>query len=127
MAKKDDELNVETKPKKEKSKKEEKSGSEDGAASKIVSALIVIVIVLIWLGVFIVLVKADVGGFGSNVLAPVLQDVPVINKILPEGSASDRTDDYDYTLDEAIDKIKELEMELDSQSSTNGVDKILVE
>lgn len=127
MAKKDDELNVETKPKKEKSKKEEKSGSEDGAASKIVSALIVIVIVLIWLGVFIVLVKADVGGFGSNVLAPVLQDVPVINKILPEGSASDRTDDYDYTLDEAIDKIKELEMELDSQSSTNGVDSSYIE
>lgn len=125
MAKKDDELNVEnkeTKLRREKSKKDEKSSSEDGAVSKIVSALIVIVIVLIWLGVFIVLVKADVGGFGSNVLAPVLQDVPVINKILPEGSASDRTDDYDYTLDEAIDRIKELEMELDSQSSTNGVD-----
>lgn len=130
MAKKDDELNVEQeekkekKPKKEKSKKEgkeEKSDNEEGAAGKIVSALIVIVIVLIWLGVFIVLVKADVGGFGSKVLAPVLQDVPVINKILPEGS-TDQSNDYDYTLDEAIDRIKELEMELDSQSSTNGVD-----
>lgn len=128
MAKKDDELNVEkkgTKPKKEKSQregKEEKDSSEEGAGSKIVSALIVIVIVLIWLGVFIVLVKADVGGFGSNVLAPVLQDVPVINKILPEGSASEQSNDYDYTLEEAIDRIKELEMELDSQSSSSGVD-----
>lgn len=127
MAKKDDELNVEQeekkekKPKQEKSKKEEKNNNEEGAASKIVSALIVIVIVLIWLGVFIVLVKADIGGFGSKVLAPVLQDVPVVNKILPEGSNS-QSDDYDYTLDEAIDRIKELEMELDSQSSTNGVD-----
>lgn len=128
MAKKDDELNVEKeekKPKKEKSKNEdleEKRSGEDGAVSKIVSALIVIVIVLIWLGVFIVLIKADVGGFGSNVLAPVLRDVPVINKILPEGSASETSGNYDYTLDEAIDRIKELEMELDSQSSISGVD-----
>ncbi len=123
MAKKDDELNVEREEKKSRrDNREEKNGSEEGAASKVVSALIVIVIVLIWLGVFIVLVKADVGGFGSNVLAPVLQDVPVINKILPEGSASNTSNDYDYTLEEAIDRIKELEMELDSQSSTSGVD-----
>ena len=27
--------------------------------------------------------KMDVGGFGSNVLTPILKDVPVINKILP--------------------------------------------
>ena len=128
MAKKDDELSVEKDEKKAKKQKnqgesrEGKNSSEEGAASKIISALIVIVIVLIWLGVFIVLVKADVGGFGSNVLAPVVQDVPVINKILPEGSVSNASGDYDYTLEEAIDRIKELEMELDSQSSTSGVD-----
>lgn len=123
MAKKDDELSVEKEEKKvrKENSQKERNSSDESAGSKIVSALIVIVIVLIWLGVFIVLVKADVGGFGSNVLAPVLQDVPVINKILPEGSASS-SGDYDYTLEEAIDRIKELEMELDSQSSTSGVD-----
>ena len=30
------------------------------------------------------LIKLDVGGFGSGVLAPAFKDVPVINKILPE-------------------------------------------
>lgn len=120
MAKKDDELDEE---KKTPEKKEKKPKEEESSASKIVTALIIIVIVLIWLGVFVVLVKADVGGFGSKVLAPVLQDVPVINKILPEGSTGNSTDDnYDYTLDEAIQKIKELQMELDSQSSSSGVD-----
>lgn len=127
MAKKDDELEEEKKApdkkeKKEKKQKEQKK-EEESSASKVVTALIIIVIVLIWLGVFAVLIKADVGGFGSKVLAPVLQDVPVINKILPEGAAGKDSDsNYDYTLDEAIEKIKELQMQLDSQNSSSGVD-----
>lgn len=124
MAKNDDELNEDKKEekKKKRSEEKEKSGSDESAGSKIVSILIVIVIILIWLGVFAALIKADVGGFGSKVLAPVLEDVPVVNKILPEGSAGSSDSDYDYDLDEAIDRIKELEMELDSKNSTSGVD-----
>ena len=30
------------------------------------------------------LIKLDVGGFGSGVLAPVIKDVPYLNKILPD-------------------------------------------
>ena len=120
MAKKDDELNVNKNPEGE--KKATKKVEEESTGSKVVTALIVIVIILIWLGIFIVFVKANVGGFGENVLTPVLKDVPVVNKILPDTSGSTSGESYDYTLEEAIARIKELEMQLDSQSSSSGVD-----
>lgn len=128
MAKMDDELDVgnernNAEQKSKKSKKKEKE--EESAGSKLVSMLIVIVIVLIWLGLFAAVVKADLFGFGSGVLAPVLKDVPVVNKILPEGSVPGNgyEEEYDFdSMDEAIDRIKELEMMLDSENSSNGVD-----
>lgn len=46
-------------------------------------ALITFFIVIIWLAILCLLIKLDVGGFGSGILAPVLQNVPVINKVLP--------------------------------------------
>ena len=46
-------------------------------------ALITFFIVIIWLAILCLLIKLDVGGFGSGILAPVLQNVPVVNKILP--------------------------------------------
>lgn len=127
MAKKEDEVE-ETKqePSMSFGGGEEEEKKEEGMGSKIISVLIVLIIIVIWLGIFGVLVKADIGGFGSS-LAPVLGDVPVINKILPEGSNKVDTKGYDYTLEEAIAKIKELEMKLDSQSSSSGVDSNYIE
>ena len=46
-------------------------------------ALITFFIVIIWLAILCLLIKLDVGGFGSGILAPVLQNVPVITKVLP--------------------------------------------
>ena len=43
-----------------------------------------LIIVLVWVAILCALVKLDVGGFGSNVLRPILKDVPVVNMILPE-------------------------------------------
>ena len=81
--------------------------------NKALSAIIIALIILIWLGIFIVLIKLDVGGFGSKVLAPVLKDVPVINKILPEASDEDVSEEIPYkSLAEAASYIKELEQEL---------------
>ena len=125
MAKKDDELDVvqdaaDTKEEKKKRKKE-KASEEESSGSKIISTLIVLVIILIWLGIFILAVKLDLGGFGSNVLAPVLKDVPVINRILPADAADDAQYQYD-SMEDAVNRIKELEMELDSRNSTSGVD-----
>ena len=60
--------------------------SEEKGGNRIVTVLIAVLIVLIWLAIFALLVKFDVGGFGSGVLRPILKDVPVINKILPDVS-----------------------------------------
>ena len=48
--------------------------SEGNPASVI---LITIVIVAIWLLILGLLIKLDVGGFGSNVMTPILRNVPV--------------------------------------------------
>ena len=53
---------------------------------------VTLIIILIWLAIIVLLIKCDVGGFGSSVLAPVLKDVPYVNKILPD-SALDQQDD----------------------------------
>ena len=36
------------------------------------------------MGIIGILIKTDVGGFGSTVLYPLLKDVPYVNKILPQ-------------------------------------------
>lgn len=86
--------------------------------------LVTLVIVIIWIAILCLLIKLDVGGFGSNVLAPVLKDIPVVNKILPAESvvSTDDTESYGgYTsLREAVDYIRELELELEeAQTNTN--------
>ena len=74
---------------------------------------------LIWLGIFGVLIKMDVGNFGSEVLAPVIKDVPVINRILPDDGSNSQTNGY-TNIDEANARIKQLENELASLKSTNS-------
>ncbi len=89
--------------------------------SHLVTVLIALAIVLIWLAVFICLVKFDVGGIGSNVLYPVLKDVPVVNRILPTVSEEQQAEDGNYTyttLKAANARIKELENQIASQNGT---------
>ena len=88
--------------------------SEEKEGSKIVTVLVILFIILIWLAILVLCIKWDVGGFGSEVLQPVLKDVPVLNKILPkvEGEELIQDDQYPYaTLSEAVSRIKELETE----------------
>lgn len=87
--------------------------------------LVTFVIVLIWIAILCLIVKLDFGGFGSNVLTPVLKDIPVINMILPantdtvvEEEESEAYGGYD-NLREAVDYIKELELELERAQSAN--------
>lgn len=88
--------------------------------------LVTLVIVIIWIAILCLLVKLDVGGFGSNVLAPVLKDVPVINKILPAESVVSTDDEESYggytSLRQAVDYIRELELELEQMQSSSNVD-----
>lgn len=91
----------------------------ESKGSRIVTALIAIIIILIWLAVFAFLIKLDIGGIGSNVLYPVLKDVPVINKILPDASEEQQASEGNYkynTLKSANDRINELEKRLESET-----------
>ena len=96
---------------------------EESGGSKIAVILATIVFIAIWLAILALIIKMDIGGFGSTVLQPILKDVPVINKILPETGEEPVVDaQYPYTtLNEAIDRIKELEVELsNTQSQSQG-------
>ena len=87
--------------------------------------LVTFVIVLIWIAILCLVIKLDLGGFGSNVLAPVLRDVPVLNLILPNNTdvAVDEGTAETYggysNLKEAVDRIKELELELERAQASN--------
>lgn len=110
---------------------EEMDGDGDGSSAPIM--LVTFIIVVIWIAILALLIKLDVGGFGSTVLRPVLQNVPVINKILPAekmaqpGGAA--TEEYaGYTdLKDAVEQIRRLELELENaQSGTaNAEDRML--
>ena len=98
--------------KKNKEKKEKSGG--------FATFLIIFIFVLIWLSVFALLIKLDVGDLGST-LRPYLKDVPVLNLILPKVSDEviQRENDYPFkNLDEAIDKIKELEKIISENDTT---------
>ena len=78
---------------------------------------------MIWLGILCLLVKMDVGGFGSNVLTPMLKDIPVINKILPTENGLESPKEKAYggynSIKDAVDYASELEKKLEQAQSTN--------
>lgn len=82
---------------------------------KMMTAIIAVFIVIIWIAIFCLLVKLDVGGFGSNVLYKPLHNIPVINKILPSVADDDMDSNSGQTystLEEAVKRINELEDEI---------------
>ena len=100
--------------------------SEDEESGGISVFLVTVVIIIIWLAIICLLIKLDVGGFGSGVLAPVLKDVPVVNKILPADSVVSTDDEEEYggytSLRDAVDYITELELELERAQNVSNVD-----
>ncbi len=72
-------------------------------AGGLATLIITFLIILIWLAIMALLVKLDVGHFGSDVLAPILKDVPYINMILPEGSVPKKTETTQITFDGTIE------------------------
>ncbi len=104
-----------------KKKKAEKQGGEGaagdddegGIGTKIAVFLASVVIIALWLGIFVLIVKWDVGGFGSTVMYPVFKNVPYINLILPEVKEVEEDPDHSFaTIDDAVEYIKMLEREL---------------
>ncbi|MDE5588857.1 MAG: hypothetical protein K2J60_06910, partial [Acetatifactor sp.] len=86
-----------------------------------------ILIVALWIAVVCVIVKLDIGGFGSSVLAPLLKDVPVVNMILPDSGQTETTDPGSYggysSLQDAVAYIRQLELELEQvRTASNNKD-----
>lgn len=116
----------------EKKQKKNKNGTEENETgaeeqesigSKIILVFVTLLIIVIWLGIIAILIKCDVGGFGSSVLHPLLKDVPYVNKILPSVEYEFGTESTEYqfdSLEEAVDRIKELEVLLDEANSTSS-------
>lgn len=100
--------------------------------------IITVLIVIIWLAIMGLLIKLNVGHFGSDILAPLIKDVPYLNVILPEESKSytDTTavvpeegvevtneegeTESIQTLEQAYAYIKRLEQALQSEMTQNS-------
>ncbi len=65
--------------KKEISRIKEEAGQPGGVG-------LVIFLVILFILILLALIKLDVGGFGSNVLGPVIGDIPYVQKILPKSA-----------------------------------------
>ncbi|MDO5572801.1 MAG: hypothetical protein Q4G60_02340 [bacterium] len=105
---------------------DEAESEEEGGSLSIV--LITFFIVLIWLAILGLLIKLDVGGFGSSVLRPILKDVPVVRMILPEQTDAEVAQEADFkTLEEALAEIDRLNKELEqvklAGENTNTTDQ----
>lgn len=135
MAEENEEVVVDKKAEKQRKKEEKKLAKqkqaeaddfemeEETAGGKVAVFFVTLIIIIVWLAILALLIKWDVGGFGSQVLAPVLKNVPYVNKILPDSTLEEiSTEDSAYafdSMDEAVAKIKELEIALAEAQSGN--------
>ncbi len=104
--------------------KEEEALEEDREGNGFVTFLATAFIVVLWLAVVLVIIKLDVGGFGSSVMKPILKDVPVLNKILPGATATMNKDPEAYggytSLEDAVNQIYALELQLNEAQKQNA-------
>lgn len=110
-----------------KKKIEKYDSNEENIGGKILSVFFVVLIIFVWLAIIVALIKIDVGGFGSTVLRPVLKDVPLVNKILPEPSEEELAKEAEEagdenqiaTLSQAKELIEQLEAENEKLTKNN--------
>jgi flagellar motility protein MotE (MotC chaperone) len=103
---------------------QERELDEKIEGSSVPVALVTVFIIFIWLGIIVLLIKMDVGGFGSNVLKPILQDIPVVNLILPSDSSTETTSDKSYggysSIRDAVDELEKVQQQLEQAQETNA-------
>lgn len=130
---------AEQKAKKKEAKKKAKELADEEAritdddGSNLPVIITTIIIVAVWIAIICALIKLDVGGFGSGVLAPVLKNVPVVRGILPDSvlvseQMADADEDIDTSgyssLKEAVREIQDLQKELaDTQANSASKDE----
>ena len=110
--------------------KQEEEREDGNEGNSLLTFGAAILIVALWIAVICVIIKLDIGGFGSSVVKPILKDVPVLNRILPGNSATETTDPNAYggytSLQDAVDQIKSLELQLEQvQNASSAKDEEL--
>jgi flagellar motility protein MotE (MotC chaperone) len=88
----------------EEEEKKEKKGKKGG--------LIVFIIFIFIIGGFITLVKLDIFGLGTEIIGPSIQEIPVINMILPEMPEEEPSEYAFATIEEAVESLTETENSL---------------
>lgn len=110
--------------KKAKADKSELDMEEESVGGKIAVFFVSLIIIIIWLAIIVLLIKWDVGGFGSSVLGPLLKDVPYVNRVLPDSvTATESSEDAAYAFDDmdaAVARIRELEIQLYEAQNTSS-------
>lgn len=103
--------------------KQEDALMDEGESNGLVTFGATLLIVALWLAVICVIIKLDVGGFGSSVLTPILKDVPLVNRILPGNSLTETTNPESYggytNLKDAVEYIKSLELDLEQAQNAS--------
>lgn len=103
--------------------KQEDALMDEGESNGLVTFGATLLIVVLWLAVICVIIKLDVGGFGSSVLTPILKDVPLVNRILPGNSLTETTNPENYggytNLKDAVEYIKSLELDLEQAQNAS--------
>lgn len=96
---------------------------DEGDSNGLMTFLATVLIVALWLAVICVVIKLDIGGFGSSVMKPLLKDIPVVNRILPGNSLTETTDTESYggytSLKDAVEQIRYLELELEKAQNAS--------
>lgn len=107
---------------------EEDDNEDVGKGSKVLLFMVAVVLIALWLLLFALLIKWDIGGFGSTVLYPIFKDVPYVKEILPEVKDPLEEDPYAFaTMEEAIERIKGLEREIEDLKSSKGENQELID
>lgn len=83
-----------------------------------------LVIIALWLAIIGVMIKLDFAGLGSNIMAPIIGDIPVLREILPSDYLQELNQNdnyYGYTsIKDAVDQIKVLELELEKAQTESA-------
>lgn len=100
--------------------KKDRNRDGESGGSKVAGVIILILALTTFFSVMALLIKCDVGGFGSKVLRPVFKDVPVIKEILPPPSDEEVAIESDYpydTLEKALNQISVLDAAIGSKDA----------
>ena len=99
----------------------DRENADEKKGGGLLTVFIVVLIIVIWVAIFALLINLDVGGIGTT-LRPMLKDIPLVNKILPDVSDDEIAWENDLAYKDIIEanqRIKELEILVDKLTIDN--------